>query len=259
MVSGNLRVCGGFALSFVGLVLACWACLSPKWGVENTEGNIIEKQLHTWGLWARCVYMGTGLSSCDHYDSLLLNSELELVFARLFVIVGILGGLIGMVMSLIGARCSTIYGSGRAGSSAESGKKKMRLWAGILSLVSGALILIAGIFLTVVIVKQFHASNYSLQINQGRFGRAAELQAGESASLESAVDDVDTEGVKQKESRFGRNNGIGGQSAVSYELGQGIFLAWGAGVLFLLVGALTVSTACGDDDDEYDDSNYAYS
>ena len=97
------------------------------------SGNVLEAVKRSWGLWMRCQHLNTGLNTCDHYDKLILGSPTELILSRAFMCLGVLFGIISILMSLLGADCSTlIHGAAK--------KKKTRCIAGSLGLTGGILV-----------------------------------------------------------------------------------------------------------------------
>ena len=136
----------------------------------------------------RCQHLNTGLNTCDHYDKLILGSPTELILSRAFMCLGILFGIISILMSLLGADCSTlIHGAAK--------KKKTRCIAGSLGLTGGILVckflnihryfksgmkkvnlnisVVTGILIAIIIVKDYHAQNYyvTYQANTRGLGR----------------------------------------------------------------------------------------
>lgn len=224
--------------------------MSNEWAKSDVQGNVIETMRTTWGLWMRCQQMSAGLNTCDHYDRLILGSPVELILSRTFMLLGVLAGVLAIAVGLAGADCATVIKE-------PSKKKKTRCVAAIIGLSGGALILITGILIAIIIVKDFHHKNYVVTMEQGGFGRGR--RAGDNVAVTeedlaklaeglTSVTGCDENGqncelTPQKGERFGSSyRNQGGDQMV---FGAGVMLAWASGILMLIAGGLMLSQGCG--------------
>jgi len=250
-MGSNIVQLSSTALIFVGTLLTIFATVNNQWAKSDVSGNVLEAVKRSWGLWMRCQHLNTGLNTCDHYDKLILGSPTELILSRAFMCLGILFGIISILMSLLGADCSTlIHGAAK--------KKKTRCIAGSLGLTGGILVLVTGILIAIIIVKDYHAQNYyvTYQANTRGLGRRSadpDLQI-----LDPSNTDIDlTAGTlqvencdgdkctlsKQKGTRFANAGQRSGADTMVF--GVGVMLAWGAGFIMALGGGMMISQGCG--------------
>lgn len=270
MGSSGLQL-GAVALLFIGTLLAIIATFNNSWARSDVSGNVMESLRNSWGLWMRCQHTGVGLNTCDHYDKVILGNPIELILSRGFMIVGIVCGFSSIIAMLAGAECATII-------SDPQSKKKTRCIAGVLGLTGGALILVTGILISVIITKDYHHANYMVTVQQGGFnnfrGRRAEgadnkeldlvplsdnkeLQKELLANIPECADEDCTKVAPKKNARFA-NTGRSGGGGNAMVFGMGVIMAWAAGLIMLVAGGLMLSQGCGGSDRYDDDYNPGY-
>lgn len=250
MGSSGLQL-GAIALLIVGTFLAVVAVMSNEWAKSDVSGQVLENIQRSWGLWMRCQHVSAGLNTCDHYDRLILGSPTELILSRAFMLLGILCGVVSIALMLVGADCATVIAEPKK-------KKKMRCVSGVMGAVGGSLVLITGILIAIIIVKDFHQQNYYVTAQQSGIGRRAADDSANLAPLsESGTDglegimqvncddDNNCSPVKEKGQRFGSSSMRGGGNAETMVFGAGVMLAWGAGLIMLIAGGLMLSQGCG--------------
>ncbi|XP_010787764.1 claudin-4-like [Notothenia coriiceps] len=105
MVSLALELVG-VILSVVGVVLSVTSCALPMWRVSAFIGsNIVTAQVYWEGLWMNCVFQSTGQMQCKMYDSMLALPQ-DLQAARALTIVSIIVGVVALLISVVGAKCT---------------------------------------------------------------------------------------------------------------------------------------------------------
>jgi len=282
MASNGIQI-AAFALAIIGTIIAFFATTNHEWAKNDTSGSVIESLKTTVGLWARCTEVSTGHTSCDHYDNLLLGSVPILVVARLFCVLSLILGVIGAIIFLTGMSCTQL-------GSTPGAKKKMRLTSGIMEAIAGVLILIAGIFMGVYIVRHYwDQSAYFRQPAQGYqaysspntasfFGRKRrdtdyeDVYADETGAEKAETDALTSYIEFLKTHPHFEPNCEGNtecEAAVSKQIrvlptnqkmvfGVGTFMAWIAGVIQMIGGGIMLAQSCGNDEEEYDgyDSQY---
>lgn len=125
----------GQILSFIGLVGVAVACGVPMWRVTFYIGaNIVTGQTVWDGLWMNCVMQATGQMQC-RLDSSLMTLTADLQAARALVILSLVFGFIGFMLTFVGAKCTGCLKK-------DSSKAKVVISAGCLILVSAILVLI---------------------------------------------------------------------------------------------------------------------
>ncbi|XP_069002285.1 claudin-4-like [Embiotoca jacksoni] len=105
MASFGLEL-AGITLSVLGLVLSVTSCALPMWRVSAFIGaNIVTAQVYWEGLWMNCVFQSTGQMQCKLYDSMLALPQ-DLQAARALTVVCIIVGLVALLISMVGAKCT---------------------------------------------------------------------------------------------------------------------------------------------------------
>ncbi|XP_058483357.1 claudin-4-like [Solea solea] len=139
----------GIALGVIGFIIAIVTCAMPMWKVSAFIGaNIITAQTIWEGLWMNCVTQSTGQMQCKIYDSMLaLPSELQA--SRAMTIISIILGVLGVMISIVGAKCTNCIED-------EASKAKVMIISGIFFLLAGLLVLIPVSWTASVIVRDFY-------------------------------------------------------------------------------------------------------
>uniref|UniRef100_A0A3B4Y8Z3 Claudin n=1 Tax=Seriola lalandi dorsalis TaxID=1841481 RepID=A0A3B4Y8Z3_SERLL len=139
----------GIALGVVGFIIAIVTCALPMWKVTAFIGaNIITAQTIWEGLWMNCVTQSTGQMQCKVYDSLLALPQ-ELQASRAMMIIAIILGVLGVMISIVGAKCTNCIED-------EPSKAKVMIIAGIFFILGGLLVLIPVSWTASVIIRDFY-------------------------------------------------------------------------------------------------------
>ncbi|XP_007499199.1 claudin-6 [Monodelphis domestica] len=148
MASAGLQVVG-MVLSLLGWIATLVSCAMPMWKISAFIGSSIVVAQVIWeGLWMSCVVQSTGQMQCKVYDSMLaLPSDTQA--ARALTVVSLLLGLVGLLVYLAGAKCTTCVED-------EDAKDRLVLTSGIIFLLSGILILIPVCWTAHAIIRNFY-------------------------------------------------------------------------------------------------------
>lgn len=139
----------GIALGFIGFIIAIVTCALPMWKVTAFIGaNIVTAQTIWEGLWMNCVTQSTGQMQCKVYDSMLALPQ-ELQASRAMTIVSIILGVLGVLISIVGAKCTNCIED-------EPSKAKVMIIAGIFFILAGLLVLIPVSWTSSVIIRDFY-------------------------------------------------------------------------------------------------------
>uniref|UniRef100_A0A8C4GPK8 Claudin-4 n=1 Tax=Dicentrarchus labrax TaxID=13489 RepID=A0A8C4GPK8_DICLA len=96
----------GVTLAVLGWILAIVSCALPMWRVSAFIGmNIVTAQITWEGIWMNCVVQSTGQMQCKIHDSMLALSA-DLQAARALTIISILVGILGLLVAMMGAKCT---------------------------------------------------------------------------------------------------------------------------------------------------------
>lgn len=148
MASQGLQIMG-VVIAILGWLGVITVCALPQWKVSAFIGaNIVTAQIIWDGMWMNCVVQSTGQMQCKVYDSMLaLSSDLQA--GRAMIIVSILTGFFGIIISVAGGKCTNCI--------EEPGSKaKACIVAGILFIVSGLLCLIPVSWSANTIIRDFY-------------------------------------------------------------------------------------------------------
>ncbi|XP_008588479.1 PREDICTED: claudin-4 [Galeopterus variegatus] len=148
MASMGLQVMG-IALAVLGWLGAMLSCALPMWRVTAFIGsNIVTSQTIWEGLWMNCVVQSTGQMQCKVYDSLLALPQ-DLQAARALCVITLLVALLGLLVYLAGAKCTTCVED-------KDSKARLVLTSGIIFLISGVLTLIPICWTANAIIQDFY-------------------------------------------------------------------------------------------------------
>ncbi|KAM9318148.1 claudin f [Pholidichthys leucotaenia] len=138
----------GQVISFIGFIGVAVTCGIPMWRVTSFIGaNIVTGQIVWDGLWMRCVMQSTGQMQCTLNDSVLSLSP-DLQAARALVIISLVFGFIGFIISFIGAKCTSCLNS-------DASMAKVVITAGCLVIVCAILVVIPVTWSAVFTISDF--------------------------------------------------------------------------------------------------------
>ncbi|KAG7478701.1 claudin-4-like [Solea senegalensis] len=148
MVAAGLQMLG-IALCIIGWIGAIVTCALPQWKVTAFVGQNIVTAQTTWeGIWMTCVVQSTGQMQCKVYDSMLALSR-DLQAARALIIISILIGIIGILLSIAGGKCTNCVED-------EAAKAKISVASGIIFIIAGVLCLIPVSWTANTIINNFY-------------------------------------------------------------------------------------------------------
>ncbi|XP_040026978.2 claudin-4 [Gasterosteus aculeatus] len=148
MVSAGFQMMGT-ALCIIGWIGAIVVCALPMWKVTAFIGQNIVTAQTTWeGIWMTCVVQSTGQMQCKVYDSMLaLSSDLQA--ARALIIIAIMLGVIGILLSIAGGKCTNCVED-------EVAKAKIGVGSGVIFILAGILCLIPVCWTANTVVTEFY-------------------------------------------------------------------------------------------------------
>uniref|UniRef100_H3DNU7 Claudin 4 n=1 Tax=Tetraodon nigroviridis TaxID=99883 RepID=H3DNU7_TETNG len=134
MYSAGLEILG-MILAVAGWLGVMVACGLPMWRVAAYIGqNIVISQITWEGIWMNCVVQSTGQMQCKVHDSMLALSA-DLQAARALTIISVVVGVIGVVVAMMGAKCTNCVGE-------ESAKARVMIVAGAAFILAALMQLI---------------------------------------------------------------------------------------------------------------------
>ncbi|NP_001188045.1 claudin-3 [Ictalurus punctatus] len=96
----------GVTLATLGWIVGIVSCALPMWRVTAFIGsNIVTAQIIWQGIWMDCVVQSTGQMQCKVYDSMLALPQ-DLQAARALCVIAIMLGVLGVLVSVSGAKCT---------------------------------------------------------------------------------------------------------------------------------------------------------
>ncbi|XP_076835850.1 claudin 29 [Brachyhypopomus gauderio] len=153
MVSLGLQILG-ITLAVVGWLGDIITCVLPMWRVTAFIGNnIVTAQMVLEGLWMACVVQSTGQMQCKVYDSMLALAQ-DLQAARALVVISILVSLSGILLAVVGGKCTTCISN-------ETAKAKVAISAGVFFIIGGLLCLTTVCWSAHTIIRDFYNPLFS--------------------------------------------------------------------------------------------------
>ncbi|XP_005396820.1 PREDICTED: claudin-4 [Chinchilla lanigera] len=148
MASMGLQVLG-ISLAVLGWLGTILCCALPMWRVSAFIGsNIVTAQTSWEGLWMNCVVQSTGQMQCKVHDSLLALPQ-DLQAARALMVVGIIVAALGMLLSVVGGKCTNCLED-------ETAKAKTMIVAGVVFLLAGLLVMVPVSWTANNIIRDFY-------------------------------------------------------------------------------------------------------
>ncbi|XP_036975665.1 claudin-4-like [Acanthopagrus latus] len=148
MVSGGRQILG-LSLAVIGFLGSIVICALPTWKVTAFIGaNIVTSQVIWEGLWMNCVTQSTGQMQCKIYDSLLALPQ-DLQAARALVIIAIIAGIFGLLLGVVGGKCTNFVEE-------ERQKSKVAIASGIVFIIAGLFVLIPVCWTANTIIRDFY-------------------------------------------------------------------------------------------------------
>ncbi|XP_016084196.1 claudin-4-like [Sinocyclocheilus grahami] len=139
----------GICLATVGFLGSIVICGLPNWKVSAFIGaNIVTSQIIWDGLWMNCVVQSTGQMQCMVYDSLLALPQ-DQQGARALVIIAIITGVFGIILSIVGGKCTSFVED-------EASKVKVAIASGIIFNIAGLFVLIPVCWTANTIIRDFY-------------------------------------------------------------------------------------------------------
>ncbi|KAM4605308.1 claudin-18 [Polymixia lowei] len=201
---------GGFVLGVIGAGALIAATAINNWSVKDRQGDVVTSVYTYKGLWQNCETSSSGLTECRPLYGLLgFSGTFQAI--RALMIVGVVLGVLGAVISVFSLQCLTMN------SMTDTAKAKMSLTAGIMFIIAGVCGIAGASIYANQIVASFRMSTYP------GYGGGGMMNEGMGGGLGG-----------------GLGGGMGGLPR--YTFGPALFIAWiGGGVL--LVGGVLKSLA----------------
>ncbi|XP_055082245.1 claudin-3-like [Periophthalmus magnuspinnatus] len=148
MPSAGLEILG-VTLAVFGWISAIVSCALPMWRVSAFIGvNIVTAQITWEGIWMNCVVQSTGQMQCKVHDSMLALSG-DLQAARALTIIAILLGIVGVMVSIMGAKCTNCVDE-------EASKARVMIAAGACFIIASLMELIPVSWSAHTIIMEFY-------------------------------------------------------------------------------------------------------
>ncbi|XP_034974986.1 claudin-19 isoform X1 [Zootoca vivipara] len=107
MASAGLQLVGYF-MALAGLVGTICSSALPQWKQSSYAGDAIITAVGLYeGLWMSCASQSTGQVQCKLHES-LLSLDVHIQTSRALMVVSILLGFVGAVVSVIGMKCTKV-------------------------------------------------------------------------------------------------------------------------------------------------------
>ncbi|XP_069624225.1 claudin-18 isoform X2 [Ranitomeya imitator] len=122
--------CLGFFLAAIGVAGITAATVMNQWSTQDLYNNPVTETFNFQGLWQSCIRDSSGYTECRSYFTILgLPAMFQAV--RALMIVGIVLGAIGLLISIFALKCI------RIGSMEDAAKANITLTSGVMFIVAG--------------------------------------------------------------------------------------------------------------------------
>ncbi|XP_053853617.1 claudin-19 isoform X2 [Vidua macroura] len=130
-MAGGARELAGYLAALAGWVAGLAAAVLPQWRQSSYAGDAIITAvgLHE-GLWMSCAAQSTGQVQCRLHDS-LLSLEVHIQTSRALMVISLLLGFFGIIMSVMGMKCTKV------GEEDPVTKSRVAVAGGVLFILSG--------------------------------------------------------------------------------------------------------------------------
>nr|AAL01834.1 claudin 10 [Danio rerio] len=143
----------GYFMCLIGWVLTGLAVANDYWKISSIQGNVIVSNRLYENLWHACGEDSTGKANCQDFQS-MLALPVHIQACRALVIIALLLGLVGLVLSTMGLNCIKI------GSKTEESKGKNMFIGGIIYLIGGLCTMVGVSWYAARVVQEFNDPFY---------------------------------------------------------------------------------------------------
>ncbi|XP_061828489.1 claudin-4-like isoform X3 [Nerophis lumbriciformis] len=165
----------GQIISFIGLVGVAVTTGIPMWRVTSFIGaNIVTGQIIWDGLWMNCVMQSTGQMQCRLNESVMRLTP-DLQAARALVIISLVFGFIGFMITFIGAKCTSCLEKDRS-------KATVVIIGGCLLILAAVLVLVPVTWSATITITDFQ-NPLTINTQRREIGAAIYIGWGSAAIL----------------------------------------------------------------------------
>ncbi|NP_571846.2 claudin 15-like a [Danio rerio] len=143
----------GYFMCLIGWVLTGLAVANDYWKISSIQGNVIVSNRLYENLWHACGEDSTGKANCQDFQS-MLALPVHIQACRALVIIALLLGLVGLVLSTMGLNCIKI------GSKTDESKGKNMFIGGIIYLIGGLCTMVGVSWYAARVVQEFNDPFY---------------------------------------------------------------------------------------------------
>ncbi|XP_044147436.1 claudin-15-like isoform X2 [Bufo gargarizans] len=143
----------GFLMGLIGSLMSVVTLSSEKWKTSTLSGSVITSSILYENLWKSCAEASTGITNCKTFES-LLNLPAHTQACRALMIISLILGLFGCIISLFGLKCT------KFGSNNEHTKGKIALSGGLIFILAGLCCVVPVSWYAATITQQFYDSLY---------------------------------------------------------------------------------------------------
>ncbi|XP_014452664.1 claudin-19 [Alligator mississippiensis] len=139
----------GYFLALCGWVGSLSCAALPQWKQSSYAGDAIITAVGLYeGLWMSCAAQSTGQVQCRLHDS-LLSLDVHIQTSRALMVVAILLGFLGIIVSVAGMKCTKV------GDENPVAKSRIAIAGGILFILSGLCTLTAVSWYATQVTREF--------------------------------------------------------------------------------------------------------
>ncbi|KAG9343220.1 hypothetical protein JZ751_014199, partial [Albula glossodonta] len=194
----------GFVLGLLGVAAVIAATGMNNWASQDRQGNVVTSVYIYKGLWRTCEVATSGFTECRPFFTIIgLPGSFQAV--RALMIVGIVMGAIGVLISICALKCI------KMGTMEDAAKAKMTLTSGIMFIIAGLCAIAGASVYANQIVSSFMMTTYNSEYNGAMGGMGG---------------------------MGGMGMGMGGTLTPRYTFGPALFVGWVGGAVLLIGGVV---------------------
>ncbi|XP_006800255.2 claudin-19 [Neolamprologus brichardi] len=175
MANSGLQLLGYF-LALGGWIGIISTTALPQWKQSSYAGDAIITAVGLYeGLWMSCASQSTGQVQCKIFDS-MLSLDIHIQTCRALMVVSVLLGFIGIIVSVVGMKCTKV------GDNNPATKTRIAMTGGALFLLAGATVVLSISIYPLFLCMSFYVSIYTLCLISCRYEFGSALFVGWAAA-----------------------------------------------------------------------------
>jgi len=158
-------------VNFSIVIITCYIFDMNKWIGDDKAQNMVQTVRHYQGFWRKCtINTVKHESTCDFMDEWFFSPKFPswILAGRIMITFAIIGGFISTIMFLVGSSLSKAMTD--TDGSPKGSKRMLQRMAGLSMIINGCLVLISGIWIFVMVARNYNAQTANQIFYNGNSG-----------------------------------------------------------------------------------------